>query len=485
MATIGKADRRAETWSRRWFGGARPLLLLGAGALALAPAVALAEGDPSGAQVSAADLPLEAANFSWVLIAAFLVFFMQAGFAALGAGFIRSKNAVNYLTKSFLDFCMASLSFWAFGFAFMWGGSGGSGLEAGNPIIGYSGFFLVRDAYDATTVRDWLFQMVFAATAATIVAGAVAERMKINAYLAYSFVVGALIYPIYGHWVWGGGWLGSLPLGTGVKDFAGSGVVHAVGGLVALTGAWLVGPRLGKFREDGTPNVIPGHNMMYVLMGTFILFFGWFGFNPGSTLAAGDLRIAVIATNTFLAGATGAVVAMYVTMVRTGGKVDLAMSCNGALAGLVAITAPCAYVAPWAAVTIGAIGGVVLIISLSFVERVLKVDDPVGAVSVHGANGLWGLLAVGIFADGTYGDVKGLIAGDVGQLLAQLVDIGVVLVWALGTGFVLFSILRATMGLRASPEEELSGLDVPEHGTEAYPADVSPEALATPQAQMQ
>ena len=459
--------------ARRWpWAG----VLLGTLGLAMVPTAALAAGDPTGGDPGSQDA-LRAANFSWVLVAAFLVFFMQAGFAFLGAGFIRAKNTVNYLTKSFLDFCMASLSYWAFGFALMWGGSkAASGLDDGNAIIGYSGFFLTGDAYDVDTILSWFFQMVFAATAATIVAGAVAERTKINAYLAYSFIVGAIIYPIYGHWVWGGGWLGSLELGTGVKDFAGSGVVHAVGGLVGLAGAWMVGPRIGKFNADGTPNKIRGHNMMYVLIGTFILFFGWFGFNPGSTLAAGDLRIAVIATNTFLAGAVGAVAAMYITMVRSGGKVDLEMSCNGALAGLVGITAPCAYVAPWAAVVIGAIAAVVLIVSLWFVESVLKVDDPVGAVSVHGSNGLWGLLAVGIFADGSYGDVKGLIVGEVGQLLAQLVDVGVVLVWGLGTGFILFGILKVTMGLRVSEEEELAGLDVPEHGTEAYPADTTAPA---------
>ena len=409
--------------ARRW---SRTGLLLGTLGLALAPTAALAAGDPTGGDPGSQDA-LRAANFSWVLMAAFLVFFMQAGFAFLGAGFIRAKNTVNYLTKSFLDFCMASLSYWAFGFALMWGGSkAASGLDDGNAIIGYSGFFLTGDAYDVDTILSWFFQMVFAATAATIVAGAVAERTKVNAYLAYSFIVGAIIYPIYGHWVWGGGWLGSLELGTGVKDFAGSGVVSRrrwIGRTGPAPGWWDHG--LASSTRTARPTASAATNMMYVLMGTFILFFGWFGFNPGSTLAAGDLRIAVIATNTFLAGTTGAVAAMYITMVRSGGKVDLEMSCNGALAGLVGITAPCAYVAPWAAVVIGAIAAVVLILSLSFVERVLRVDDPVGAVSVHGANGLWGLLAVGIFADGTYGDVKGLIVGDVGQLLAQLVDVGV------------------------------------------------------------
>ncbi|MDR7569213.1 MAG: ammonium transporter [Armatimonadota bacterium] len=429
--------------------------------------------DPSGAQ-TIKQKPEAAVNFAWTLIAAFLVFFMQAGFALLGAGLIRSKNTVNYLTKSYMDFSIAALSYWAFGFALMFGGSQlSSGLEHGNAWIGLSGFFLSGAAYDVTTILYWFFQMVFAATAATIVAGAVAERTKITAYLAYSFIVSAVIYPIYGHWVWGGGWLANLPFGVGARDFAGSGVVHAVGGLLGLVGAAMVGPRLGKYNPDGTPNPIPGHNMTYVVIGTFILFFGWFGFNPGSTLAATDLRISVIAVNTFLAGAAGAVVALYASLVRTG-KADIAMACNGALAGLVGITAPCAYVAPWAAVVIGAIAALVMMWSLGFVERTLKVDDPVGAVSVHAAGGLWGLLAVGIFADGTYGGVRGLIVGEVGQLVAQLISMGVVTAWSLITGYIMFALIRSTIGLRASREEELQGLDLPEHGTPAYVLEPTP-----------
>ena len=342
-------------------------------------------------------------DFSWTLIAAFLVFFMQAGFAFLGAGLIRSKSTVNYMTKSFLDFAIAALSFWAFGFALMWGGSqAASGLTEGNAIIGYSGFFLAGEANADDTALNWIFQMVFAGTAATIIAGAIAERTRINAYLAYSFIVGAIIYPIYGHWVWGGGWLSNLDIGQGAVDFAGSGVVHAVGGVVALAAAIVVGPRIGKFNEDGSANEIKGHNMPYVVIGTFILFFGWFGFNAGSTLAGTDPRIATIATNTLLAGAAGSVVALYLQMARNG-KADLPMACNGALAGLVGITAPCAFVAPWAAVVIGAIAAPIMMASVSLIERVLKVDDPVGAISVHGTTGLWGLLAVGIFADGSYG----------------------------------------------------------------------------------
>jgi Amt family ammonium transporter len=451
------------------------LVLLATGLFVGSGSTALAAGtDPTGADTLMADANA-GTNFAWVLVTGFLVFFMQPGFALLGAGFMRTKHTVNYMTKSFMDFCMTGISFWAFGFALMFGASGAliggsvaNGLTDGNKLIGFSGFFLTGDAYDVTTIGVWFFQMVFAATAATIVAGMVAERMKITAYLAYSFVIGAIIYPIYGHWVWGGGWLFTLPFGSGARDFAGSGVVHTIGGTVGLMGAWLVGPRIGKYNSDGTPKQFKGHNMVYVVVGTFILFFGWFGFNPGSTLAATDLRISVIAVNTFLAGATGAVTAIYLSIIRTG-KADIIAACNGSLAGLVAITAPCAYVEPWAAVVIGAIAPLVQQAAAWFVERKLKIDDVVGAFGVHAGGGLWGLLAVGIFADGTYGGVSGLIEGETGQLVAQLINMGTVTAWGLGTGFILFWTLRKTMGLRASREEEMEGLDMPEHGIEAYP----------------
>ena len=444
-------------------------LFVGLGAAIFATSAGLVfAADPNGADTLAAD-PNAGVNMAWTLLTAFLVFFMQPGFALLGAGLLRSKHTVNYMTKSFMDFCLTGISFWAFGFALMFGGSAmASGLDRGNPFVGLSGFFLSGDAYDVKTIMNWFFQMVFAATAATIVAGMVAERMKINAYLAYSFIIGAVIYPIYGHWVWGGGWLATLPFGAGAKDFAGSGVVHVIGATVGLMGAWLVGPRTGKYNSDGKPNAFKGHNLVYVVTGTFILFFGWFGFNPGSTLAATDLRISVIAVNTFLAGATGAVVALYMSIVRTG-KADIIAACNGSLAGLVAITAPCAYVAPWAAVAIGAIAPVVQQLASAFIEKTLKIDDVVGAFGVHGAGGLFGLLAVGIFADGTYGGVSGLIVGETGQIVAQLISMAAVTAWGLGTGFVLFFALKVTMGLRASREEELEGLDVSEHGIEAYP----------------
>ncbi len=440
--------------------------------LAGATAVSAQMADPNGAATLAAD-PSAAVNFVWVLIAGFLVFFMQAGFALVEAGFARAKNTVNILTKNVMDFCIGGLAFWAFGFAVMFGGSRiAPGTEVGNAILGYSGFFLSGAAYDVTTAAMWFFQMCFAAAAATIVSGAMAERTKITAYMAYSFIVSAVIYPVFGHWVWGGGWLSTLPFGAGARDFAGSGVVHSLGGLIALTGAMMVGPRTGKYGRDGKPRLIPGHNMTFVALGTMVLFVGWFGFNPGSTLAATDLRISVIAVNTFLAGVAGAVVAMYAILTRTG-KADLGMACNGCLAGLVAVTASCAYVAPWAAVVIGGVAGLLMIASVGFVENRLKIDDPVGAISVHGANGLWGLLAVGIFADGTYGGVAGLVAGNGAQIVAQLITMATVIVWALGTGFALFAGIKAAMGLRASATEEREGLDLTEHGVEAYPAEAA------------
>ncbi|MBI4200804.1 MAG: ammonium transporter [Chloroflexi bacterium] len=432
--------------------------------------------DPTGADSFKAD-PNLPVNMAWTLVTGFLVWFMQAGFALLGAGLIRSKHTVNYMTKSFMDFCMTGISFWAFGFALMFGASGAvmgaspaAGLESGNKLFGLSGFFLSGGAYDVTTIGLWFFQMVFAATAATIVAGMVAERMKITAYLAYSFLIGAIIYPIYGHWVWGGGWLATLKIGdtVGVRDFAGSGVVHVIGGTVGLMGAWLAGPRIGRYNADGSMNEFKGHNLVYVVTGTFILFFGWFGFNPGSTLAATDLRISVIAVNTFLAGVTGAIVAIYLSIARTG-KADIIAACNGALAGLVGITAPSAFVAPWGAVIIGAIAPLVQQAAQWFVGRKLRIDDVVGAFGVHAGAGLWGLLAVGIFADGTYLGVSGLITGSVEQLVLQLIDMVVVAAWGLGTGFILFFALKKTMGLRAPREEEMEGLDMPEHGIEAYP----------------
>ncbi len=465
---VNASPTRRDAWIRRGLLISIMLVLFYA-TFFMVPKVAFA-ADANGADTLKAD-PSAGLNMAWTLITGFLVWFMQLGFAFLGAGLIRSKNQVNYWTKSFMDFCISSIGFWAFGFALMFGGSKFfPGLDQGNSVIGFSGFFLSGMSYDVKTIMMWFFQMTFMATACTIVAGAVAERMKITAYLAYAFVIGAVVYPIYGKWVWGGGWLSTLQVlgATGVKDFSGSGVVHMVGGLAALIGAAMVGPRIGRFNRDGTPNLIKGHNLPFVVIGTFILFFGWFGFNPGSTLNANDLRISVIAANTFLAGVTGAVVALYWMFVKTG-KMDIIAGCNGCLVGLVGITAPCAYVEPWAAVAIGAIAVPIMMFASNFVERVLKVDDAVGAVPVHLAGGIWGVISVGIFADGTYQGVQGLITGHAGQLLLQLTDVAAAIAWVAPTMFLTFWVVKKTIGLRASREEELQGLDVPEHGIEAYP----------------
>ena len=420
---------------------------------------AFAQDDPSPGETALTDV----GNLT-TMIAAFLVFFMQAGFAFLGAGLIRSKNVTNYMTKSFMDFAIASLSFWAFGFAIMMGSS-----AAG--IAGTSNFFLADAGDDWSVYVSWMFQMVFAGTAATIVAGAVAERTKTQAYLAYSFMIGAVIYPLYGHWVWGGGWLGGADVAgvayldkiglPAAADYAGSGVVHAVGGFIALAGAAVVGARIGKFNADGSANQLPIHNVPFVIIGTFILFFGWFGFNINS----GD-SIGLNAINTLLAGATGAVVALYIQLVRTG-QTDILMACNGALAGLVGITAPVAYVDPWGAVVIGAIAAPIMMGSVMFIQNVLKIDDPVSAISVHGTCGLWGLLAIGIFANGN-NDIDGLVSGNGLQIVSQLISMGVVLAWALVTGFGMFLLLKYTMGVRASREEEEQGMDLAEHNLPAY-----------------
>lgn len=423
--------------------------------------------DPSGAETINQDQDL-AADYVWVLVCGFLVFFMQAGFAMVEAGFCRAKNATNLLSKNLMDFVMASLVFLAVGYALMKG-------EDAAGLFGTTGWFLYGEAYDVGTYLDFFWQLVFAGTAATIVAGAVAERLKFPAYLIYSVVVSSLIYPLYGHWVWGGGWLSQLPFGVGHVDFAGSGVVHSVGGLVGLAGAVVLGPRFGKFGRDGKPRAIPGHNMALATLGVFILWFGWFGFNPGSTFSAHELRTAVVAVNTNLAAAAGAASALLIIYARTK-KWDLGMALNGTLGGLVAITAPCAWVEAWAAVVIGLVAGALVVAGVYFLES-RGIDDPVGAVPVHGFNGIWGLLSVGLFADGTYGLyttdgplVTGLFyGGGAGQLIAQLIGAGVVLVWALGLGLVLFKLMDLIFGIRVSPAEELQGLDIFEHGSQAYP----------------
>ena len=407
-------------------------------------------------------------NTAWVLITAFLVFWMQAGFAFVEAGLTRSKNTTNILFKNLIDFVFATLAFWAFGYAFMYG-------TTASGWIGTTAFFVdpsIGDVVGIPVLAFWFFQLVFAGTAATIVSGAMAERTKFSAYLIYSFFISAIIYPIAGHWIWGGGWLWTLPFGAGFRDFAGSTVVHSIGGWLALLGAIFLGPRLGRFARDGKAIAIPGHSISLVVLGIFILWLGWFGFNPGSQLAihGGNAdAVSLVAANTNLAAAAGGLVAMVIGWLFVTKKPDLPTALNGVLAGLVAITAPCAYVTPAASLLIGAIGGVIVVYGAILLER-LKIDDPVSAVPVHLMNGIWGTLAIGIFA--TENGVTGLLAGNPSQLIAQLIGVGAVGAWCVVTGSALFYAIKATVGLRVSREEEVKGLDVEEHGTEAYPNDV-------------
>ena len=400
----------------------------------------------------------------WVLLAAFLVFFMQAGFGMVEAGFIRAKNTCNILTKNFLDYCVASVMFLLVGYAFMFGD--------GNGFIGLSGFGLPADAPNPSGVplyAFWLFQAAFCGAAATIVAGGMAERMRFPAYLMYTAVISGLVYPIIGHWVWSPqGWL----VAKGFGDFAGSTVVHATGGWAAFIGAWLLGPRIGKYVENGSARsvrAIPGHSIPLAALGVFILWFGWFGFNPGSTLGVGDgMDIARVAINTNVSAAAGAIVAM-VTVWILYGKPDLSMTMNGALAGLVAITAPCAFVSPAAALAIGGIGGVVVVAGVALLDKI-GVDDPVGAVPVHGMNGIWGTLAVGIWGQKGFGLARdGLLhGGGLAQLGVQALGAFTVTLFAIGAMGLVFFTIKKTVGLRVSKGEELRGLDIGEHGMEAY-----------------
>jgi len=433
-------------------------------------------------------------NVFFVIVGVALIFFMQAGFMLVETGFCRAKNAAHVAMTNFVVFAIGGLAYWAVGFALQFGGVGALSALGGSTavldgvfklgdwgLIGTKGFFLGGSAYDAGVFAYFLFQLVFMDTAATIVTGAVAERWKFSAFVPMGVFMGMVVYPIYGMWVWGGGWLAQLGvqagLGHGVLDFAGSSVVHAVGGFSALAGALVIGPRLGKFKPDGTPVAIPGHHIPMAILGTIILVFGWMGFNGMSTLAVGDLRFTVIIVNTILAGSAGCMTAMFLVW-KLWGHPDPSMTANGMLAGLVAITAPCAFVNPLGSVIIGAIAGLLVVGSVLFWERVCKIDDPVGAISVHGINGLWGMIALGLFADGTYGDgfngVKGAVTGlfyggGFGQLGAQLIAAAVVAIWAFGLMWVFFTIQDKTTGLRSSEADELAGLDSTEMGVLAYP----------------
>ncbi len=464
--------------------------IAGLGALALLAHAGLAQEATSAKPDPMAEMGTSIGNLTvaadtvWVMVAAFLVFFMQAGFAYVEGGLTRAKNQNNILMKNLLDFSFGSLSFFVVGFAFMFGD--------GNPYIGTSGFLmngadnspLMGDAYKGVynsiawagvpLDAKFLFQLVFAATAATIVSGAMAERTKFSSYLMYSVIITAFIYPISGHWIWGGGWLQNM----GFWDFAGSTVVHSVGAWIALVGAAMLGPRIGKYAADGTPRAIPGHSIPMAGLGVFILWLGWFGFNPGSTMSAvgGYELLAHIAVTTNAAAAAGAIFAM-ITIWAITKKPDTSMTLNGVLGGLVAITAPCAWVSVPGAIAIGAIAGVLVVVASLAIEK-SKTDDPVGAVAVHGVCGAFGTLAVGLFATTAYGaSVTGegapkpglFYGGGIDQLAVQALGVGAVFLWCMVTGVILFSVIKAINGLRVSAEEEVDGLDVHEHGGVAYP----------------
>ncbi len=481
-------------------------VLVLAAILTLFAAGAMAEADPTGASyvlttgsetldgvASTANKAYFGANYTWIMICAFMVFFFQCGFAMVETGFCRGKNAAHTITMNFMVFLVGAVGYFLVGFALQMGGSGGAaGLGTGGAalnsmlsipglggILGYKGFMLAG-TYDAGIYALFFFQMVFMDTTVTIPTGAMAERVKYSAVVITSFFISMVLYPLFANWVWGGGWLATLGakfgLGHGVVDFAGSAVVHSMGGMLALAGAIVIGPRIGKFKKDGTARAFPGHNIPMAIIGTIILYFCWFAFNAGSTLNASDFRLSVVATNTMIAGAIGGLVAMFYMWIKFG-KPDPSMTANGTLAGLVAITAPCAFVNGISSFIIGLIAGLLVCVAVPFFENKLKLDDPVGAISVHGVNGFWGVLALGLFADGKYGDglngvaggVTGLFYGDASQFVAQLIALAVLLVYGFGVSFVFFKVLDKVWGLRVSPEIELEGVDIPEMGVLAYP----------------
>jgi ammonium transporter, Amt family len=497
------------------------LILAVALALTVTTPVFAQDGGPGG---EVADLTL-GLNILWMILGGFLVFFMQAGFALVETGFTRNKNVAHTMMMNMMVFCIGAVGYWLTGFAFQFGGVNSAypevaraGVIAGewahspitlgdwtgllatplirfgqHGILGGSGFLLAGLGANAGVLAFFLFQMVFMDTAATIPTGSMAERLKFIGFVLMGLWVSMFIYPLVGGWIWGGGWLQNLGrsvgLGNGAVDFAGSGVVHMIGGAIALAGAIVIGPRIGKFNKDGSANTIPGHSISLGILGTIILFFGWFGFNPGSSLGfVGAFRnLAVIAAiNTLLAGAAGGVSAMtYMWILGPTKKPDPGMSVNGTLAGLVAITAPCAFVDSWAAVVIGLIAGLIVCWASVLLEK-WKIDDPVGAVPVHFFNGLWGVLAVGIFANGNpdtaawngvESAVTGLLYGGTTQILAQLAEAVSIIVFVFGLTYVFFKALAALKLLRVSREVELQGLDLPEMGTLGYPADWEPSDL--------
>jgi Amt family ammonium transporter len=449
-----------------------------------------------------------ATNFAWTLNTGYLVLFMQAGFALLTCGLVRKKNAGHLMMLNFAAYVFAFLAYYVCGFAFQYGAAAINAAPAnlgGTPtlnqwllgsgswgFLGGKGFFLSGAGYDAGVNVLAMFEVVFMETAGYIIVGAICERITFGGFLLCEIFMGGILYPIFGCWVWGGGWMSqwgtTLGLGHGYVDFAGSTVVHGVGGFCAMALAVILGPRIGKYGADGKPRAFPAHNIVFVVTGTFILLFGWMGFNPGSTLGATDLRISVIAINTNLAAVAGAASAMTVWYFIFG-KPDISMACNGMLAGLVAITAPCAFVGANAAVVIGILAGMIVCGGVLFNERVIHVDDPCGAISVHGYCGWWGAVALGIFADGTYGagwngigttrylnitgqGVTGLLYGDTTQFVTQILGATLMAAYAFGATFAVFKIVNAVRSLRVAASVELEGLDVPEFGLPAYPEDM-------------
>jgi Amt family ammonium transporter len=438
----------------------------------------------------------QSVNLLWVLVGAFMVMFMQVGFAMVETGLTRSKNAVNTMAMNFAVYPVGVLGFWLVGYGVMMGGVGGwPSLGAAFPgvhevaltlrgysfgLFGASRFALISAPHDASNLAMFFFSVVFMVTSATIPTGALAERWRFTAFLIYSAFVSMLLYPLYGNWVWGGGWLAGLGitagLGHGHVDFAGSSVVHMTGGVIALAGVLVLGPRTDKFRRDGTIAAIPGHNLPMAIIGTLVLAFGWFGFNAGSTLSAADPQIATVAVNTLLSSSAGAFTTLlYVWHFEH--KPNIGMVCNGLLGGLVAITGPCAFIGPAAAVLIGVVAGGLVPWSAGVLERRFRIDDPVGAIAVHGVCGVWGVLALGLFADGTYGadwngvagNVRGIIFGDPRQLLAQTVGVVANVAFVFPAAFFFFRMVDRVFGNRVSAQTEEAGLDVTEMGAEAYP----------------
>jgi Amt family ammonium transporter len=429
------------------------------------------------------------------MVAAFLVMFMQAGFALVETGLTRAKNVAHTMGMNFFVYAIGIIGFYFIGFGLQMGGVGALATLGGDAslnhefvlhlfgkdfgLFGLKGFMLPLSMYTPAIAAIFMFQMVFMDTTCTIPTGAAAERWKFTSFVIFSFVISTIIYPVYANWVWGGGWLSQLGanfgLGHGHVDFAGSSVVHLTGGVMALVLAKMIGPRIGKFGPKGEPRPIPAHNIPQVMTGTFILAFGWFGFNAGSTLAGTDGQLAIVAVNTMLASATGAFAA-YLYAKAKFGKPDPTWMANGMLAGLVAITAPCAFVSSWAAMLIGAVSGVLVIVAALFIERVLKIDDPVGASAVHGVNGAWGIIATGLFANGTYGQglngvaggVRGLFYGDGGQLVASFIGILANVAYVAPVAALAFWIIGKVVSNRPSAEDEVNGLDIPEMGVLGY-----------------